>query len=1212
MSDQLQDAISNAQTTLTAQPGMPEITAPAPTGDAWSLYEAKQKRQAEATAASKLGAMWRQDSPVDGIVAHVAGSTIAPDRNYSAFEPKVWAELTDGISDEYHKEFYSATSAAHAGYIRSRLLDKQADLQTLGDLGALGNTGRILFGFVEPSSLLAGVLSGGVTSAVRATTVAGRAVNAARAGKNIAALETATGALADAAKAGSRAPAIAAGVVAAGAFNAGFEKIRQSVNFEDDSAMVLESALIGTALASPFVALNAREMTRLATTADLERRVLGIVRKNHEGTPLDAADVKTVEELGFKQQEVRDIELGNTQPRMVDGPADNMERLYRGHTGELDTAAITPDVERGRWFSTDRDLAEFHKGAGDLWFVDVPKSVADAAVQPDTLFSKTGRLLPPEYAAKSRRLVDAEPSPFLGGSAGSAQINPVGVEPTYRASVRLDIYKTLNTQPNLVIQEVANDLIKDPIGNSKFYAQGRSASEGKSLIRRTLGGYFHRESRDAFNEVRQIRGLGMIDAWNQHGEFYENVSRLVRGDQTVLLANADIAGPLSKAADAMKATYTELAKRAQKSGLEGAENLVPNEHYVNRIWNHNNIRSAISRLDDIYGKGTGRGELDRILAAAVPGFRNDVKKAHSFLNAVRKLEYSHAMQDIQLLAKDMSVLRAELTKNNLTPDEVNSIVDIMFASKKTEADAGRPTNLKYRLDIDESHSEVLKDGSELRIADLFENDSRILVDKYINSMGGHIALAEKGYRSRADFMKRMKDAEDYHGANLLDSADASRHQASMQLLQDMYDNITGRPMSMQSFNKLDRFLGATRAYTRSVFLGQLGVAAAFEMKNAIGLAGVRAFYQQMPSFKGFIDAARSGTLASKDFAADIEHMTGFGLERAASHARQHEVTDFTYDRGLTQFENFTNKASHVVDIISGNAHFTSATRQYSAAMFVQKHYNMAGRKLSDKQVERLVHNGVNADDIDDVFAALKAHTTVDRGVVKEIDWEGWQQKSPDTYDNYVLLVEREVRDAIQDHDIGETMGWMHTTTGKIFSELRTFNLVGHSKQFLKGAHYRDQTTAQTWTIALLGEAMAYTAQTSANYAHDPEQLAKRLTLENIARSSIARLSVLGIAPMLLESGYGVATGGDSLLKGGSTTNTDNRKAWITPSMAVASKVYGGASTLLGAANPLSSNITTKQDVRDLLGAVPGGNTWLMRNINDYVSSGFPKKELSKK
>lgn len=1325
----------------------PMFVTPQPAPDAWSLYEEKRKREQDATAGTYLGAMWRQDSPVDGIVASVVGNQMTPDPTYVAYEPNEWAKLTDGIPEEFHKEFYSATSAAHAQFIRSRLQDKMSDVANLGDLGFVGNAGRVLFGFVEPSSLLAGVASGGIYGAVRGVSgVAGasRALGAARVAGSVDRAETAAEQLARAAVREGRAPALAAGVAGGAAFNATFEAVRQAVNFEDDNAMVLEAGLIGAAFSAPFVALRAHEMNKVARTADLERRVLGVVRKERDGIPLDGNDIDAVHEYRDTLQTVQDIETGKVRAEeqplpQADGPAavdparalaiksaaaasstrraeafDKLEaQAARSKEGQLNElwsegqmrrgeeaqriAEILDTVNAGTKDAPNAMQMAFTKAAlrkADAAEVQARKARRDAkaalkaqtapvAVAPDatvplaapaapavapplapeavdpvgmqvswgaadggtyvgTVVGKypNGRLkvdtmpdaLPGEsikgrFKSVAREeldidseaaLIEAVPEGFLPGSVGAAQIKTVTASPlspdfdapTAAGAVRGDIFSVLNASENPVIQELGHLMVKDAIGNSKSWAQKWTASEIKKHIWRAEGGRFHTAARDAYNEMVRIRRVGLLDQAAAREQFYENISRVARGDPSVLNANPDIASQLSKAASVMQDVYATLAVRAQKSGVEGAEGLVPNQHYVNRIWDQNKIRAAIARLDGVYGKGLGRAELDRAVAAAFPGWRNDVTKAHSFINAVRKLEFNHAMQDIQLLGRDMVVLRKELNKF-LSGDEVDAMVDVMFVAKKTEPDAGNPGNLRFRLDIDENYSEMMKDGSEFRVSDLFENDSRIVLDKYINSMGGHIAMAEKGITSRAAFEAKIREAQEYHASNLQDSKSADKINEEIKLATDMYDYVTGRPMSTQSFNKFDRYAAAFRAYARSAVLGQLGIAAAFEVANAVGLAGMRAFFQQMPTVRGVIQAARSGRIANTEFATDIEVMWGFGREKAASYAREHEVSEFTYDRGLTRFENFSNKASHVVDVISGNSYFTAATRQYSASLMIQKHVNMSnGRmKLSESMRDRMVNNGLNRNEIDGVLTDLKQFSKVNqRGVVQELDWEGWQQQRQKTYDAYVTLVDREVREAIQDHDIGETFPFMHTTTGKIFSELKTFSLAAHSKQFLKGVHHRDSTTALTWSMSFLGQALAYTLQTAANFSHNQEELNKRLSLERIAAAATQRMSVLGITPMLAETGFFIGSGGGSLVRSGNTANTDNRNLFITPSMAVASKMLKGASVAVGAVNPLSSSVTTQSDMKALMSMVPGGNAWVMRNINDYVSSGFPKSE----
>ena len=92
-------------------------------------------------------------------------------------------------------------------------------------------------------------------------------------------------------------------------------------------------------------------------------------------------------------------EMGKTFGVSADAP-EGYVRLYRGQPkGKAYPPSSYEGGDAGRWFSTEKSAAEFY--GGDIKYVDVPKSVADAAVQPDTMYSKTGRYLDPEWANKA-------------------------------------------------------------------------------------------------------------------------------------------------------------------------------------------------------------------------------------------------------------------------------------------------------------------------------------------------------------------------------------------------------------------------------------------------------------------------------------------------------------------------------------------------------------------------------------------------------------------------------------------------------------------------------------------------------------------------------------------------------------------------------------------------------------------------------------------
>jgi hypothetical protein len=1127
-----------------------------------AVTQARQREDASAglTGDDYLGAMWRQDSWIPGMIDHYAGAQLAPDEHYNPYEESTNKALTDGIWPEFQGQFAQATSAGQAAWMKQSILQKQKDLGDLSTLGTKGNVGRfaagMAFGMVDPINVAAMVASGGTSMLLKATATAAR---------------TAEG-VAVAAEAASRMRPIASGLATAGGLGAATEKLRQNYNFEDDNMGVLTAGLTSMAFAAPFVGLHAHEQAKVSQTAMQEAHAIEAMRKQQAGEPLAPHEEANLHAYTENLQKAMDVEAGRAE-QAHEAPA-------AVHAAPIDGAEVAP-----------REAPQ----------VDVPEHLNDT-VSPEEL-AKTA-----PYENTADREVFG-----MADSVGAARVDPneriasLADQPTAmthlgKVPIRWDFYTHFNKSDNPVFRFLGNKLVKDAIGNDAHEAQGWTASELKSQYRRTLEGGFHLEARRAFDDAAKVRGMNFFKKRAAVDQFYSDISRVVRGDTEVLKANPDIAPQLQRAAKAQTDFYGEMHRRMVEAGVEGAENIPANAQYVNRVWKQDNIREAFAKHKEQMYEAIGRAiKLDGVTGEAATA------KAKGFMDAVMKLEFSHAMQDIHLYAKDMVTLREELANSGLKDHEINSLVDLMFDRRGSgEGDAGQAGPLKYRLALNENHAERMADGSVFRISDLFENDSRLLAGRYMNSMGGHLALAEVGIKSRAQFMAKMREAEQYHGENAMTSG-SGKYNRVKQMMQDVYDNITGRPMSTQSFNRGDRVLGAMRAWTRSAMLGQLGIPAALEMKNAIGLTSMRAFTQHMPTFGKIIRSMQAGHPPPEGLEAAIHHLTGHGLEHVSAYARQHEITDFSYDKGLTRFENFSGKLSHAVDHLSGNSSATAATRMMSARMAIQKHIDFAMGKteMTAKQRERMTHNGVGTDDQPDVHAALKKYTEMDGNKVDNVDYEKWSREAPETYSKFQLLLSREVRDMIQDHDLGETIPFMHTTVGKIFSELKTFVLVGHAKQFLKSLHYRDSTTAVQWMYSFAGAALEYSLQNSINYAHDPDKLAQRLSPSAIALGAVSRMAVLGLMPQVMDTAYQPLSGGQSLFANG-TANTDNRNIFLTPSMIEGARLATLAQVTGSVVNPFSTNTITQKEMHDALGAIPGGNLYVMRNVNDMIGSHFPK------
>lgn len=1148
----------------------PDVNAPRPQS-AWEQFQEQQVIKNNPTDNEAFPAMARQDMFTPGLVSTFLGNQIAPVKGYTPYaDPKSWAELTKGIPEEWHSEFYNAFSPEHAQYIKQRLIQKQDDLQKLAGLDTTGNVVRFGFGILNPEMIAAGFLTGGaadlarfaktgvsVSRAVklaqeanmtREAFVAEQAAKSAEYGTTFdhgtgmftptTAAETATKDAAISAQEATAADAVAKahsasgsleGALGAGAIFGGHEKLRQAFNFEDNNAQVFESGLMAMAFSAPFLGLRAHEMDRVYKAAGVERDTLHVLAKL-EANP--------------------QVELSEA------------EQVLLAHYNQAKNAAVE------------------NQGG----FID------------------SGTV----GAAQHQPIANPNDPTFMTGDEGKVS-GWFG-----RRGILQDLYAMFNLQPNQTLRSMAYDLIKDPIGNSKSVAQGETASEIKKRYQRTLGGEFHTIGNQAFKDVAKAEGWSLLDRFKNHHKFFDDITRLKSGDTSVYNEySAEAKAHFDKAVAAQQKVYDHLLAEAKAHGLEGAEGIQQDANYVNRMWNQTRIRELMNKHspEEVY-----QFLADNMSAKMKKAFSpEDAKK---FIHTVMKLEYSHVQTEMNLVARDVDTLRGEL--QGLLDKHGNRVLDdsavehyiktvMEDTNSAKEVDSGRPANLKYRLPIDETYAMKMKDGSTLRTRDFFENDSRLLVDRYLNTMGGHAALAKAGYTSRASFVQRLAEAEAEHADNLL-TRSPQEFEKSSQAMRDIYNEITGKPTSHQTFSATERGLNAYRALTRASLLGQLGIVAAGEIKNAIGLMTFRSLSKQVPSLNKFFESLRSGHVPDGEMQKMINSVWGFGQERAMAYARQHEVTDFTYDKELSRFENIANSASHVADIVSGNGHFTSFTREASAAMEIQRLADFANghTELTASLRERLVHNGVSDHAIDPMLENLKKFANMDGETIKSVDYEAWSQHDPDSFNDFRLVVERGVRDAIQDHDLGELPLWTKTPIGKIFAELRTFMLAAHSKQFLKGLHYKDATTYMQWTYAFTGEMMTYALQSAINYAHDPETLKKRLAPEHLVAAAVTRMGVLGIMPMVVDTPYAMFTG-HSLL-GQYTSNTGSRNLLSTPSLALANKQLGAVQTIGQAVSPWSDTTTTKQDVQNAFQALPLSNTWGVRNLIDMTSSEFPKTD----
>ena len=151
---------------------------------------------------------------------------------------------------------------------------------------------------------------------------------------------------------------------------------------------------------------------------------------------------------------------------------------------------------------------------------------------------------------------------------------------------------------------------------------------------------------------------------------------------------------------------------------------------------------------------------------------------------------------------------------------------------------------------------------------------------------------------------------------------------------------------------------------------------------------------------------------------------------------------------------------------------------------------------------------------------IKKHSSTEQSFVpggrklRQINPDKWDDA--EALDTFTMAVHREARRVVQENDIGASTPWLHTTTGKLMTQFRTFALTAWSKSTLHSIHHHDFQAWMSLQMSMLMGGMAYVAQTSLNVA-DKKDRAKRLAPEEIAKAAFQRTAIASMGPALIDT-----------------------------------------------------------------------------------------------
>jgi hypothetical protein len=598
-------------------------------------------------------------------------------------------------------------------------------------------------------------------------------------------------------------------------------------------------------------------------------------------------------------------------------------------------------------------------------------------------------------------------------------------------------------------------------------------------------------------------------------EFYSEVGLAMRG------VTRGVSSEAAAAAVSIRKYMDNVHELAQRSGVKGFDKAALEDYFPRMINNakFTEIRTRIGddALTQFYTdailRGSNEGLTDELAARIARGYVRVMRtKAAGIEN---DLLHGIRMDDVDKLR--------EIFEGYDGLDKILSEIENIKA--KELAERGTVSFGKRRIQFDETYEDLVKgfDGqtTTLRFTDLYENDARLVLTRYGRAMHGHIAMAEKlGVKSRGEFEELKQNM-----ASDIEIRGGSPKQ-EIQAIEDGYNLLLGQPIERWNPSgdaaKMSRTISGYNYSTRG---GQFGVNALAEAGNIIGQSGWRSLTRIFPDFTAVMKRGKDGELEHKlarfaelTFAPGITVLTKPAVrnldELAEDFAGTSIISKFT-----AKMDPFIKSAGRATSLASGLGPITDATQRLAAIGWIDKLSRFAnGAKISDGQLSRLRAQGINAEMQERIFAMFRKDAAgVYRGNrLVDIDVDKWVDE--EALDVFSQAASREVRNQIQLPDISTSTLLFNHPAGRLLFQFMRFPMDAVNKQLLRGIHHADAETVTAWTASFGIGALAYIGQTSIEYANDPEERAKRLAPDNVAKVGFMRTGFSSMLPAPIDTG----------------------------------------------------------------------------------------------
>ncbi|WP_445683839.1 hypothetical protein ACUDCE_04710 [Stenotrophomonas pavanii] len=770
------------------------------------------------------------------------------------------------------------------------------------------------------------------------------------------------------------------------------------------------------------------------------------------------------------------------------------------------------------------------------------------------------------------------------------------------ATVRRDLAARMGSAKSPLVREAGRLLFRDGVGyTDRSVAVQESTSEFAKRHLAVMETEWRSGVNAAWDAYKQRTGTHW---WNfsERAKFNEEVGRAVRGAPDVSPEAAKAAGSVAKA-------MRDALKLAQDSNLDGFANVAQNGNYLPRYWSGKGFKRLFGEMqlhqDDVIDQLIKPAMRRAWEAAADEGDEID----DELLGAVARSYLKRAQANFEgdgmdLLVRPLDSDSVEEIGNMLTEAGVSPVRSQELLSKleRKTYESGKLDRAKKRIDLDETYSTTIRNeaGEDVQVsmADLFDNDVDSVMTRYMREITGWSALSSKaGIKNRAQldrFVSKLKSDARKSGDDVKDIE---------RLIDIGLKSTFGRSTELDPASRGARYTRFLRNWNFARVMNQVGFSLFAELGPTIAHAGLRNFWNSVGAARDFLVRGADGKLSSQE-ARVMERLFAPGTDwlRNPPFLRLDEDAlvpqTFNVKHG-EKIDNAMNMATHVTSVASGMAPINTMLQRIAGRATLLRLLDMANaKKLSDAEVARLRTWGLDEKAQADVFGYLKG-----KRQIEQID----PDKLPfQTRERMAAFLFRVTRHQVLEGDASDSIELMHSTTGRIVTQFRSFMVNSYTRHFLNSVHhYDDWRTYAMVVLSTSAAGMGWAARTYINTAGNPEQRKKQLTQENFYKNAVAQSSWSNVIPAVTDAVWADALGNDPVFANNRSTGLENGVMGI-PSIDLFNKVYG-STRMIGSAIRDDEEITEKQ-MRDFWKIWWFNNMTGVRNIADQALQQFPDRK----